>query len=226
MAMSVTIPNAVSKFSYQLCGPLIVLVGSAYWILSSSPANTATISATIDSRSLRSGDIIFRRGPSIESQAVMAMDGKISFSHVGMVLKENGATFVIHVVPGESDSTPDVTKIEPMDVYLQPDRARAARAYRVATDHPAEIDEAVRFAKSYAERRIPFDSKFDLSSDDTLYCTELVWRAYTKAGIDLVDGRFDTLSTPFIHGKVLWPSSLLRSQHLVLAWDWDIGKEN
>jgi hypothetical protein len=185
-------------------------------------ATTAT-RARISGESLRSGDIVFRRGPSVESQAVMTMDAGSTFSHVGIVSKENGATFIVHVVPGEG--RPDVTRIEPIEDYLRSDRALAASAFHVVTDRPSQIETAVQFARDYAQRRVPFDSNFDLSSEDALYCTELVWRAYKKAGIDLVDGHFEASSTSLIRGPVLWPSSLLHSPHLVSAWDWNQEKE-
>jgi hypothetical protein len=157
---------------------------------------------------------------------VMTMDGNTSFSHVGIVRKEKDSTFVIHVSPGESGDIPDATKIEPIEDFLRSDRAVSARAYRVISNEPSQIDTAVRVGQSYADRHVPFDNKFDLSSDDAIYCTELVWKAYGRAGIDLVDGRLDVSTLPFIHGPILWPSSLMRSSHISLVWGWDARKEN
>lgn len=215
--------SITSRLSNHIAGLLIVLIGSASWLISGSTVTTTATRAGINAESLRSGDIIFRRGPSVESQAVMTMDGGSTFSHVGIVSKENGATLVIHVVPGEGG--PDVTKIEPIEDYLRSDRALAASAFRVVTDRASQIETAVQFARDYAQRRVPFDSNFDLTSDDALYCTELVWRAYKKAGIDLVDGHFEASSTSLIRGPILWPSSLVRSQHIVSTWNWNEEKE-
>ena len=203
-------------------GLLAVSSGLGWWLLHGAAAS-APMRPTINAESLRSGDIIFRRGPSVESRAVMTLDRDSDFSHVGIVLRRNDAIFVIHVVPGEGE--PEVTKIEPIEDYLRSDRAIAASAYRVVTDTPSSIETAVRTANQYVERNVPFDNKFDLASDEALYCTELVWRAYKKAGLDLVDGHFDSSSTSFIRGPILWPSSLLHSPHLVQAWNWKQQKE-
>jgi uncharacterized protein YycO len=218
-----TIPKSALRVTCLLVPLLIMLIGTAYWVRSAGLAKITASHASINGESLRSGDIIFRRGPSVESQAVMTMDGGSTFSHVGIVSKENGATFIVHVVSGEG--APDVTRIEPIEDYLRSDRALAASAFRVVTDRPSQTVTAVQFASEYAKRRVPFDNNFDLTSDDALYCTELVWRAYEKAGIDLVDGHFEGSSTSLIRGSVLWPSSLLRSQHLVSVWNWNQEKE-
>lgn len=212
-----------SGVSNHVAGLLAALIGSASWLISGSTVPTTATRARINTEGLRSGDIIFRRGPSFESQAVMTMDGGSTFSHVGIVSKENGETLIVHVVSGEG--APDVTRIEPIEDYLRSDRALAASGFRVVTDRPSQIETAVQFSKEYAKRRVPFDNNFDLTSDDALYCTELVWRAYEKAGIDLVDGHFEDSSTSLIRGSVLWPSSFLRSQHLVSVWDWNQEKE-
>jgi hypothetical protein len=215
--------SKTSEVSNCIAGLLILSIGLATWLMSGTSASTSATRAGINPAGLRSGDIIFRRGSSAESQAVMTVDVGSSFSHVGIISQENGATLVIHVTPGEGVA--DVTKIEPIQEYLRSDRALAATAYRVVTDDPSQTEAAVQIAKDYAERRTPFDNAFDLTSDDALYCTELVWRAYKNAGIDLVDGHFENSATSLIRGPVLWPSSLSHSQHLVSIWDWNPEKE-
>ena len=69
-------------------------------------------------------------------------------------------------------------------------------------------------ALTYVRDALPFDDRFNLESADRMYCTELVWRAYLKAGIDLVDGVFVRVQTPFGEGRYVLPSSLLNSRYL------------
>ena len=73
---------------------------------------------------------------------------------------------------------------------------------------------AASAACAYAREALSFDAGFDLDSEDRLYCTELVWRAYLQAGIDLVDSVFVRLETPFGRGSFLTLSSLLKSRYL------------
>ena len=200
---------------------LILLVGLMYFV-----KNETTVASTAEpqilTESLRSGDIIFRHGPSIESGVVMTMD-RSNFSHAGIVLRQRDETFVIHVVTGEGG--PDITKVESIHDYLRSDRATAAIAYRIIEENPSLIAHAVEAARNYAERQVPFDSDFDLTSDRALYCTELVWRAYQKAGLDLVDEPLEQPTTSLVKTPILWPSVLLRSQQLKPVWDWNPGKK-
>jgi hypothetical protein len=196
---------------------LILLVGLIYFVknetTTASPAEPQIIP-----EGLQSGDIIFRRGPSIESGVVMTMD-HANFSHAGIVLRRHDEIFVIHVVTGEDG--PDVTKIESIHDYLRSDRATAAIAYRIVDENPSLVAHAVAAAGEFAERQVPFDSDFDLTSDRALYCTELVWRAYQKAGLDLIDEPLEQPTTSFVKSPVLWPSVLLRSKRLKPVWEWN-----
>jgi uncharacterized protein YycO len=52
------------------------------------------------------------------------------------------------------------------------------------------------------------------TNHDKLYCTELVWWAYRKANIDLIDGKFEGVEFPFYKGKYILISTLLKSKWL------------
>jgi hypothetical protein len=39
---------------------------------------------------------------------------------------------------------------------------------------------------AWARAGVPFDHDFDSATPDRLYCTELVWRAYYSAGVELL----------------------------------------
>ena len=75
---------------------LILLVGLMY-VVKNETTVASTAEPQILTESLRSGDIIFRHGPSIESNVVMTV-GRSNFSHVGIVLRQRDEIFVIHVV--------------------------------------------------------------------------------------------------------------------------------
>lgn len=170
---------------------------------------------------LQTGDIIFRRGNSVVSRFILMKDSNSPFSHAGIIRKVNGRAFVIHVV---ADETPmgqshydDVARMEPIESFLQTDRASLAAIYRLQDDASAQAMKASNIALTYTIQRRPFDFHFDLQTPYELYCTELVWRAYREAGIDLVDGKFDQLSMPLAKQAYILPSSLLRSHWLKLV---------
>lgn len=167
-----------------------------------------------DAAALESGDVIFRTGIGLTSRLVLSADRSSAYSHAGLMAKVNGVLWVIHAEPEEDHRMPAIVKMEPLDIFLTEDRASSAAVYRALSISVARVEKAVAAGRTYAATRVPFDTHFDLSSAERLYCTELVWRAYLAAGIDLVDGRFDYLTIPLARGPYVLPSSLERSRWL------------
>ncbi len=153
-----------------------------------------------------SGDLIFRRGRSLVSRVVLAVDGGSEYSHVGLVSVIGGEVWVLHETPPEEPEQKGGALAEPLSVFLASNKATAAALYRPCDARAAAIAE--RAAWRFVRARIPFDSAFDLSTSNEMYCTEMVWRAYREAGIDLAP------PDPSRNEKYLLPSRLLRSPDL------------
>ena len=64
---------------------------------------------------LHSSDVVFRRGMSLTSHAVIAADAQGNYSHVGIVVDSAGKKMIVHAVPGEPDFDGDVDRVK-MDV--------------------------------------------------------------------------------------------------------------
>jgi hypothetical protein len=165
----------------------------------------------------RSGDILFRRGRSLLSRAVLSADGAIPYSHVGIVKREAGRVLVIHVEPADQFGGEGFVVAEPLAAFLAADKAASAAIYRPRKEISAVAAAAVEKASAFAARRVPFDGGFDLATENQLYCTELVWRSYLLAGTDLVDGKLDRLQMPLGKERYILPSSLAKSHYLNLV---------
>lgn len=173
----------------------------------------------IDASAIRTGDLVFRRGRTWLSRAVVEADAGSRFSHVGLAVVdeglEGGEVFVIHATPGDGSTASGVVS-EPLASYLSPSSAQDAAVLRVGRPDAARA--AADRARTWARLAVPFDGAFEAGYDDAwdgaLYCTELVWKAYLHAGVDLLDGRFDTLDLPLGPDRYVLPSSLLASKHL------------
>ena len=139
----------------------------------------------VDTTEIRNGDLIFRRGTSVRSLAVIAANHD-KYSHVGIIVKTNNKWFVIHAVPGETDNDKDTVKIESISNYLSSDKCEAAKIYRITQN-----DSIANASAQYAMTKIgkPFDDQFDISDTSSYYCTELVWQAYLHQGIDISHGK-------------------------------------
>ena len=128
---------------------------------------------------LRDGDLVFVRGRSLRSCLVRMTGAPEDFSHVGIVVTEGGKPGVLHAKPNAK-----TLQIESIDDFLSPSRVDYAEVYRVKpAGEKGKIASAEALSCFWNGKE--FDGQFDISNDDKLYCTELVWLAYKRAGIDL-----------------------------------------
>jgi uncharacterized protein YycO len=139
------------------------------------------------------------------SRAVLSLDGKSEYSHVGIAVADGSRIRVVHALPPE-EKNPGGVIAEPLESFLVPELASAAAIYRPRNSGTGA--RAAARAWAYARTRTPFDSGFNLATPGALYCTELVWRAYLDEGVDLVGRDFQD--------RYLLPSRLLRSPELRL----------
>lgn len=193
------------------CMMLVLLFAGVFKLWSGSPPDAAATGSAlrIAADQIKPGDLIFRRGGSFASRAVLTADKDSYYSHVGMIYQSERGTFVIHAVPGESFNEDELVKAEPLEAFLHESKAHAVTIRRLSN---AELAlEASRQAYSYVQNSVYFDADFDLDSSEKMYCTELVWRAYEAVDIDLVGSVFSQLSIPFLAGDFILPSTILNS---------------
>jgi hypothetical protein len=164
---------------------------------------------------------VARRGRGVFSDLFRKVGGVESpYSHVGIVHLEGGEAGVIHTVASELTGRGYV-RIEPLREFIGEDSADAAALYRPQDASPEALRGAVRAALKLAAARVPFDTRFDLETEDRLYCTELVYLAFRRAGVKLVEeGQLVPLDLagggePLM---ILTMDGLLRSEGLRLIW--------
>ena len=177
----------------------------------------------INSALFKSGDLIFRRGRSTESMAVLMIDRRTRFSHVGIIRERDGILFVVHALPGKSnDERPPLT-VEPVRDFLDDEYATEAALYRLTGAYQHDYAaQAAEVAFTFVQAGVTFDEDFDLASEDKMYCTEFVWRAYHKAGLDLVDGKFEQRVLPKGKSPYLLPGTLIESPYLKAVYSIDL----
>lgn len=155
----------------------------------------------------RTGDVIALNGVSFRSRIVRLLQGYSSdFSHVGIVVLHNNVPYIVHADPAEGRVVE-----QRWDLVCSPSEASGGALFRLKPINDSIARNASVTAEYWAKIKVPFDEQFDLSSRDKLYCTELVWRAYQSAGVDLCPD----LQTRNHH---LLPADLLGSQHLRLVF--------
>lgn len=133
---------------------------------------------TFDIPDFENGDLIYRHGNGIFSDYFMNMSKHEQlYSHGGIISKENDSIFVIHSEASEFTGIGGVKK-EPLSIFLQ--NVSTWGVYRLE-DSVQIRDSIVIIASEYLEKNTPFDFEFDNTSDDKLYCTELLAISINKA---------------------------------------------
>lgn len=164
----------------------------------------------------KSGDVVFRRGQGVVSRAVLTVDVGSGYSHAGLIRRHEGETWVIHASPGESLAQETTLLTESFDDFRGP---FSTALYRPSPEFEEIAARAAEIAHGYALEGRTFDPRFDLESESELYCTELVWKAYLEAGLDLVEGEIDEIRLPLFQKRCLLPSQLLRSPYLQMVYE-------
>ncbi len=130
------------------------------------------------------GDIVFQT--SLSSQSIAIQKATHSpYSHVGIVLFRKGQPYVFEAV--------QPVKFTPLKAWLA--RGKDGRFVVKRTRQPLDTTALAifhRLAQRYEGK--PYDLTFEWS-DDRMYCSELVWKLYKAAGIELAPlaklGSFD-----------------------------------
>ncbi|MDR3322491.1 MAG: hypothetical protein LBS93_08580 [Synergistaceae bacterium] len=164
---------------------------------------------------LRNGDVVFVEGRTWRSSLVRLARlvhprggwDSSGFSHVGIVRMFCGLPCVIHASPEDG-----IVKLESAEDFLATARIGGSGVYRLRAGGGA-AEAASSAAWEYFARGCAFDRRFDMSTEDEIYCTELIWLAYRRAGVDLAKGIAFYDSS--LYGRVMLPADLSRSRLLV-----------
>ncbi len=169
---------------------------------------------------VQDGDIIFHRSLSSQSDAIAAAT-KSRFTHVGIIFVENGREMVYEACGS--------VKATPLQKWIQSGKDGH---YVIKRLREADQLDARRLKNEVRKMRGRcYDPYFDWS-DSRIYCSELVWKAYSRGcGIELGQPQqmrdFD-LSSPLVRAKlkerygskvpldmkVIAPSDIYSSDHL------------
>ena len=132
---------------------------------------------------LRSGYVVLRMGLGADSRLLAQFNRKDkSYSHCGIVMIENGQPYVYHSIGGEDN--PDARlRRDPVSLFFSPLHNTALAIVKYNLDDN-EVEDLRKVVNTYYRQRPKFDMKFDLATDDKLYCAEFVYKAVNKAAGD------------------------------------------
>ena len=129
---------------------------------------------------IQQGDLILRTGNDFTSESLRKLSfTDKTYSHCGIASIENDTIFVYHALGGEWNPDEKLRR-DPLEVFCNPDENRGFGifSYKVYGDQINKLDSIV---KAWYKKAIMFDMKFDLATDDRLYCAEFVSKAISAA---------------------------------------------
>lgn len=165
---------------------------------------------------LKTGDIVFRRGGGVTSQAVLIAEKGGVYSHVGIVVDSAGVKMIVHAVPDEPDfeGDSDRVKMDRPEVFFNEVRASQGEVRRHRDTLLAR--KAAEMAMKVYQRHTPFDHDYDDKDTTRMYCTELVTYAYRQAGCPLSGIQHHGLRFMSLETDCVLPSDILDCKDLQL----------
>lgn len=132
---------------------------------------------------LQTGDLVLRRGDDMTSYMLSKLNLRDkTWSHCGLVVIENDEPYVYHSIGGE-DNPDEKMKRETAAQWFSPANNHSFAVYRYDMDDTT-ILKLTQQIHSYYNSGIMFDMDFDLNTDDRLYCSEMIYKAISKATAD------------------------------------------
>ena len=197
------------------CLAAVLLLGAAVLLYRTCRKSGSTVHSILPPTvQLHEGDVVFRRGGGMTSQAVLLADKNGYYSHCGIVVDSAGSMLIVHAVPGEPDyeGDPDRVKADRPATFFSSVYANAGEVCR--TDNDTIARTAARTAWEIYRRGVLFDHDYNSNDTTLLYCTELVHLVYSEAGCTLCGAPTHRFDLPGLHCVCWLPSDLHASAHL------------
>ncbi|MFI3221366.1 MAG: YiiX/YebB-like N1pC/P60 family cysteine hydrolase [Methylococcales bacterium] len=153
-------------------------------------------------KTAKSADLIFRHSNEFWGDMAAKMSRTDSqFSHVGIVIVENGVVKIIHADGNPLQGSPRLVK-QLLTEWL--DGVEDFGLFRLnMTDQTRE--RVIEEAKRLFDAGVPFDTKFNLNTDDELYCTEFVAKVIYRAQLSSKEIPIVFATERFIDGRQYIP---------------------
>ena len=129
---------------------------------------------------IKQGDMILRTGNDFTSESLRQLSfTDKTYSHCGIASIENDTIFIYHALGGEWNPDEKLRR-DPLELFCNPEENRGIGifSFKFNTDQKNKLDSIV---KAWYNKGLMFDMKFDLATNDRMYCAEFVSKAITTA---------------------------------------------
>ena len=161
--------------------------------------------------SVQPGDVVFRRTDGLLGTLVTETDRASEYSHVGIIVSADTDTAIVHADPSSELPGGGHVVRASLNSFVNDSNVAGFAVFRLRNRSAFAVARAIEWAVDQARRQVPFDGGLNLADTSKLYCTELVWRAYQRGGVTLVEPSRNRLQLPFGPDTVLLVSALAAS---------------
>jgi len=162
----------------------VLILGIAFLVWNPIKSKTQVVSEPIKFPQFEHGDIVLKRGKGIVSKKMIsALGEEVPYSHLGIYYQKADTAFLIHSLSGGDNQQDGVQAISINDFVgsAKPDAVLFVR-------RKASVEMRNKFAEeafNLAEKKVGFDLDFDMRDSNRIYCTELAYWSFKKAGDSL-----------------------------------------
>ena len=129
---------------------------------------------------LQNGDLVTRSDNDYESRVLQNFSPHDkTFSHSGLIFKEPDGWVVYHAMTGIENPSGSCRR-DLLDSFANPAQKSGLGLFRYKLQ-PPETERLHQFMQEKHQQNIPFDITFNLHNDDSLYCSELIWKGLKSA---------------------------------------------
>lgn len=132
---------------------------------------------------IRPGDIILRAGRDEVSQLFKRLNThNQTYSHCGFAVAHDSGIAVIHLIATAENPSGAIIK-EPVRAFVQSKFNSAWAIVRYDVDNIAQQN-LIMVMEDFYRKTISFDHQFDMATDDKMYCSEMIYKAFMLATKD------------------------------------------
>ncbi len=130
--------------------------------------------------SIQEGDLVLRCGNDFISESLSDFSQKEKlYSHSGFAMIDNGSMYIYSNMAG--DINPDeIMRRDIVDSFITPVNNVAVGVYRYDLTN-TELEKLKNIVHTHYMNKLQFDMNFDLSTDDKMYCAEMIAKSVEQA---------------------------------------------
>ena len=130
--------------------------------------------------SIQEGDLVLRCGNDYISESLSDFSQKEKlYSHSGVAMRDNGTMYIYSNMAG--DINPDeIMRRDTVYSFITPVHNVAVGIYRYDLTN-TELEKLKNIIHTHYMNKLQFDMNFDLSTDDKMYCAEMIAKSVEQA---------------------------------------------